>query len=787
MRKLLTKSLSVFTSPALTAFAAFVLVGCTPRPLPESSDELINDNWQFVRIEGELSESDSLQIIAGTLPLEATEVVNLPHTPRLESLTVNDQWQGTCFYAKELVLTREDLSKTLFIKFEAAMNLAQVHVNGRLACVHKGGYLPFIVSLDGYVQEGVNHIVVCLDNRDNKETGPKPLHLLDFNTYGGIYRNVHLIKKTNLFITDENGGRTRYGVSVNSVIAPDSSAVINARVCFANPSCQETSVHVQFVLLDKDGDIVTVGIVDTVAGRLTDVEASLKVRKAHLWSPSDPYLYTLEVGVVEGIVLKDVKSQKIGLRTLEVKPEGLYINGEQTFLRGVNRHQEYPYIGYALSDEAQWRDAWKIKEGGFDYVRCSHYPPSPAFLDACDQLGIMVLDAILGWQYFGDEIFEAHAINSSRELIRRDRNHPCVLAWELSINETQMPQSFTDTVGKIRDAEMPGSLTAGWMKANYDIYIEARQHRHGVDTARALLVSEYADWEYYAQNAGFNQDGWGDLLEEERSSRQPRHSSEARLLQQATNVQEAHNDNRSTHAFADGYWAFADYNRGYANDQEYSGAMDIFRQGKYAYEFFRSQRTAKSAKDAMIFIASECSEQSARSVRVFSNCPEIRFWAGEKEVEAYTTLEKISTNLETVPRIYNVGEQMPESLTAVGYINGKEVCRHTVRRAGGVQAITLRVDADKVAPKAGKNDPIFVHADLVDANGTVCRSESGEVTLKLTGDAMFATPEGFSRQFSTRALAGTASAVVVIGQTAGKVTLEATCGEMAQTKTFKSK
>lgn len=246
---------------------------------------------------------------------------------------------------------------------------------------------------------------------------------------------------------------------------------------------------------------------------------------------------------------------------------------------------------YALSDIAQRRDAYKIKMAGFDFVRTSHYPVSPAFLDACDEYGIFVLEPILGWQYFGDFKFEEHAKKSAREMIRRDRNRPCILAWELSINEIKMPDQFMKDIVALGHEEQPESYVAGWRKdKNYDIYIEARQHRKEAWYEKPLIVSEYGDWEYYAMNAGFEQDKWQNMLQEDRCSRQSRASGEIRMLQQATNVQEAHNDNLSTHALADGYWVMYDYNRGYVNDLEESGIMNIFRLPKYAYYFYQSQR-----------------------------------------------------------------------------------------------------------------------------------------------------------------------------------------------------
>lgn len=735
----------------------------------------INTQWTFLRTDSTFTATDSANIVAGRLPA-AMQTVDLPHTPRLEPMTVNDQWQGICYYAREIQLSGGDIKRHLYLKFEGAMNIADVYVNGAHALRHLGGYLPFIVPLDGLVHSGTNTVVVRLDNTDCSITGPKPLRLLDFNTYGGLYRDVKLITENDYHITDPQLS-PHSGICITTErINADGTATIALSVEVANLSSSDGEAQVMHAVYDAQGQ--KVAHVESHVNVKSDSTAVsyeyIQLPNARLWSPQEPNLYTVNTQIVHGSLVSDRKQTKIGIRTIEVKNEGLWLNGKKTFLRGVNRHQEYPHVGYALSDAAQWRDAYKIKHAGFDYVRCSHYPPSPAFLDACDSLGIMVLDAILGWQYFGDKAFEAHAVQSSRELIRRDKNHPCVLAWELSINETGMPKSFRDSINVVRNQELHGSYTAGWMKDGYDIYIEARQHRHGVDPAHPLIVSEYGDWEYYAQNAGFNQDGWGDLLEEERTSRQKREDGEKRMLRQALNCQEAHNDNLSTHAFADGYWVMFDYNRGYANDIEYSGISDIYRLPKFAYYFYRSQRPPRGEfmAEPMVYIASHLNNESSTDIRVYSNCEQVKLLSNGREMSEGRPIEAVSNKLTYKPLVFSL-DNLPDSLTAIGYIGGEPVCRHTVRRRGATTSLRLWADTDDVPAQAGCNDPIFVYADITDDHGTVAYDKEAEVTFTVEGDALFATDTAMTKSFTTKVLGGTAPAVLIIGKSKGTVRISA--------------
>jgi beta-galactosidase len=730
-------------------------------------DDNFNTGWQFYK---------SKDTTAFPPALVNWETVDLPHTANLEQLTVKDQWQGICFYKKKFKLDQRYYNKIISLQFDAAMNVSEVWVNGKKMTRHMGGYLPFVIELNGVARfDTINTVLVRLDNRDNPITGPKPLNILDFNMYGGLYRNAHLIVKEKIHLSNpvQAGVIAGGGVFFSTILANKWQASFEIRSHVQNETNQSAKIIIKHQLLDKSGKVVaTLQLPETYVEGQNAAEVIVKdsISAPQLWSPAIPYLYTLKTKVFANGELTDEQVTRVGIRTVHITPEGLWLNGEKTFLRGVNRHQEYPYVGYALSDAAQYRDAYKIKQAGFDFVRCSHYPVSPAFLSACDELGIMALDAILGWQYFGNNEFEKLSLRSCRELIRRDRNHPCILAWELSINEASMPKSFTDSAHIIAHEEFlyNGCYSAGWMLQSYDIYIEARQHRHKLYPEKPLLVSEYGDWEYFAQNAGFNQEEWKNLLEEERNSRQPRFAGEKRMLQQVLNIQEAHNDNLSTHAFADGYWVMFDYNRGMAPDQEYSGVMDIFRLPKYSYYFFKSQRNFSSKSifaEPVVFIASYWQPGTNKNVKVFSNCEEVELFIDGKSVgRKKPDSSSFSINLNHPPFTFNESCTRPGTIKALGYINGKIVAKHSISTPSVPDHLTLRVDESGISPT--RNDIIFVYAYINDSNNNIVYNDNREVTFNIEGATLIGPAK-------VNAQAGIATALVRTGNSSSEISITA--------------
>ncbi len=418
------------------------------------------------------------------------ERITLPHSARIEALVTGPtgsdeaQWQGICWYRRRLRLEPEAAGREVLLHFEGAMNVADVWLDGERVGRHLGGYLPFVLDLTERVKPGRDHLLaVRLDNRDNPITGPKPLAQLDFNMYHGLYRPVRLIRKDRLSITDPllADRPASGGIMVTYPRISRDTAMVRVQTHVRNGHPAPRICHVRATLRDPGGAVVVSGVSEELAlppGADADVAQEVEVGAPRLWSPAAPNLYRLDCEVLARGQVVDAESARIGIRRIAVAGNRFDINGERMFLRGANRHQEHPYIGYALSDAAQYRDARRIKEAGFDYVRLSHYPHAPAFMDACDELGLVVMDCIPGWQYFNpDPAFVELQYRNCRELVRRDRNHPCVILWEVSLNESPMPPEFVARCHAIAHEEYPGDqcITAGWMPG-YDVLLEARQH-----------------------------------------------------------------------------------------------------------------------------------------------------------------------------------------------------------------------------------------------------------------------------------------------------------------------
>jgi beta-galactosidase len=750
-----------------------------------SSTTLFNNDWQFLK---DADTSISRQLFNHNDNGIAWQQISLPHTANIEPvIKINQQWQGFCFYRKFFALNKNDAGKHIAIRIDAAMNLADVYLNGRYLLTHKGGYLPLYIDITGKALYGKeNCLLVRLNNHDNPVIPPgKPIKDLDFNFYSGIYRNAWLIKKNKVYITDAvnanqvNGG----GVLLHYSNISATQAQLKIKVQVKNDQAIKQHIQLKATLYSPAGKLV--GPAHVIAADINSkdtasIQQEISVANPALWSPLHPQLYKIVIQVINNGRIVDAVSTPTGIRQIAFKNDGFYLNGSKYVLRGTNRHQEYPYIGYALSDNAQYRDAYKIKQAGYDFVRCSHYPPSPSFLDACDQLGIFVMDSTPGWQFFGDETFQQNSLQNITDMIHRDRNHPSIILWEASLNETEMKRDYMEKAQAIVHQELPyaDTYTCGWMNAVYDVFIPARQHAKAPDywkkfNEKPIFIAEYGDWEYYAQNAGFNQTQYKDLTDEEKTSRQLRGDGEKRMLQQAANFQEAHNDNLNGNITGDAGWLMFDYKRGYAPDIESSGIMDIFRLPKFVYYFYQSQRDVNESKPT-VFIASYWNNPATKSVTVYSNCDEVElFLNGKSMAKQKPDTGKMSNNLKHAPFTFSVAYQ-PGVITAKGCINGRVVEHAECRTPLTPYAIKLTVDYSGKITAVGKSDVIFVYASIVDKNGTVIPSGKQQVSLALTGGGEIVgeqkiTPEAGIAAFLIKTL-GNAKPINISASATGLIT-----------------
>lgn len=408
-------------------FVPFLLMaaGCQPETTPvdysDATTVNFNSDWQFAR---------DINTTVVTDYFEKESEVNwkdivLPHTAHFEPLVIkNRQWQGTAFYHKFFEIKSQKSDKRLGVKFGAAMHEADIYLNGEKLTKHKGGYLPFVVDITDKVQfDQENVLLVKLNNEDNLTIPPgKPIENLDFNYFSGLYRNAYLLMDDKLHISDlMAANRVGGGLLIRSYEVSNELATVNVQADILNSDDSAQQGLVKMTLHDQDGNIVAEGQKSTEeidTKTFKKVEQEFTVSNPELWSPGNPYLYTLTVELAKDGEVIDSKREKVGIRTFHFNKDHQFVlNGEILHLRGTNRHQSYPYIGYALSDNAQYRDAYKIKKAGFNFIRTAHYPPSPVFLEACDELGILFMNAIPGWQFFGDEEFQQLAFRDIRQII----------------------------------------------------------------------------------------------------------------------------------------------------------------------------------------------------------------------------------------------------------------------------------------------------------------------------------------------------------------------------------
>ncbi len=571
-----------------------------------------------------------------TEPNAAFEEIRLPHTVRVLPYNCFDErsYQTRGIYRKRLYLPSEWAGRRLRLRFEGVMAEAAVFLNGSRVGGHRGGYTPFEVDITGQARiGGENLLTVEVDSRELPGIPPFGGQL-DYLTYGGIYREVFLLATDPVFI--ENA-------QVQSQNLLTDAPSLRVRVFLQNRGGSEAAVRVTASVLGEEGE-TAFGAIDALLpaeGEGGLVEFPLTVtRRPALWELDDPRLYETRITVKTADGGADEYRLRTGFRQAEFTEKGFFLNGRPVKLFGLNRHQSYPYVGYAMPERVQRRDADILKdELNCNIVRTSHYPQSPHFLNRCDEIGLLVFEEMPGWQFVGNEVWRREAMAGLEEMIRRDWNHPSIVLWGTRINESQDYHDFYTATARLAKELDPTRQTGGVRAIDHSEFLE------DVYTANDFVFNgANTPLRPQRQVTGLEKDV-PYLVTECNGHMFPtkRFDQEERLVEHALRHAAVHN-----HAALDDTvcgvlgWCAFDYNThcqfGSGDKICYHGVMDMFRQPKYAAYFYMSQCSPEKRGVLKIASAGAMGERSGGGVApftVFTNYDFIRIYAGERELGTY--------------------------------------------------------------------------------------------------------------------------------------------------------
>lgn len=712
-------------------------------------------------------------------------LVSLPdgieYVPTEASGCVN--YQGEVWYRKHFTPEASWKGKQLFLHFEAIMGKSKVWINGTLVNEHFGGFLPVIANVTEYIKYGEDNVIaVWADNSNDPSYPPgKPQDQLDFTYFGGIYRDCWMIVHNNVFITDPNyenetaGG----GLFVSFGQISEKSAEVRLDAHIRNLSDKSFSGKVAYQLFDKDNRLVCQAdkSFSVSKGKARQTSLTLTVENPELWEPDSPYLYQLHV------LIKDKSGQtvdgyrrRIGIRSIEFKgKDGFWLNGKPYPypLIGANRHQDFAVIGNALSNSLHWRDAKKLRDAGLRVIRNAHYPQDPAFMDACDELGLFVIVNTPGWQFWNNEpVFAQRVYSDIRNMVRRDRNHPSVWMWEPILNETWYPEDFAKNVVDILHEEYPYP----YCYAGCDVTAKGHEYfpihfTHPLNGAGGAFNTATMDPKisYFTREWGDNVDDWNS---HNSPSRVNRAWGEVPMLIQAqgyakTDYKYTCYDAlyRNTRQHMGGcLWHSFDHQRGYHPDPFYGGIMDAFRQPKLSYYMFCSQRPAETndkliaENGPMVFIANAMTPFSPKDVTVYSNCDEVclTYCKDGKQLvyKKEKTNEGMPSPVITFKDVWDVmyDKQLARArkhadsyLLAEGLVDGKVVATHKVMPARRPSQIKLWADNEGMQTTADGSDLITIVAAITDDNGNIKRLNNCHIKFEIEGPGeLVATEETFT-------------------------------------------
>ena len=571
----------------------------------------LNDGWYF-------TEQFTRQLTTLEKPEPELVPVRLPHTVKL--LPFNDfsehAYQMVSGYLRFLVPPESWRGQRVRVVFEGAAHQARVYLNGQLLAQHACGYTAFTVDLTDHLHwQGANNLTVELDSRENLDVPPFG-NVIDYLTYGGLYREVFLEVGGPALIEDLCV-RTDMDGSVRCLPDCRSAEGLTLRLAVCNESgeelvCRETGAE--------------------------ESEILLQLEHPELWDCEHPALYRLKAALKQGEKTVDERTVRFGFRRVEFRPDGFYLNEKRVQLRGLDRHQSWPYMGYAAPARAQRLDADILKyELGCNAVRTSHYPQSHHFIDRCDEIGLLVFTEIPGWQHIGGESWKAQALENTREMVLQWRNHPSIFLWGVRINESADDDELYRKTNEIAHQLDPTRPTGG---------VRNFPHSHLLED-----VYTYNDFSHHGPNRGCaprkiitREGGKGYLISEYNGHMFPTkaYDCEEKRLEHALRHARVVSDAASQPGIGGSFgWCMFDYNthRDFGSGDRicYHGVMDMFRNPKLAAAVYASQQEMTPVLE--ISSSMDIGEHPAGAlgtVAVFTNADQIRLYRNDLLVGSFS-------------------------------------------------------------------------------------------------------------------------------------------------------
>jgi beta-galactosidase len=709
----------------------------------------MNRNWRYSGSSGEGAHSKYFDD-------SGFERVAIPHANlRLPWHGFDEKtYEFVSIYRRHFKLPEEARGKRVFVDFEAAMTASTVWINGTRVGEYRGGYTPFFFELTPHLDfNGENVLALQLDSHERPEIPPFGDEI-DYLTFGGIYREVFLrvVPATfieNVFVRAKNALGAHQSVEVDCFLQhlePLREALtLEAELVDGERSLARSSQRI------PPSKVSTAAVAHTVhLDHLNHI---------NLWNLEQPNLYSVRVRLQRGTEVLDEDSRRFGFREAHFTDHGFELNGKVLKLRGLDRHQTFPFVGQAMPGRCQRRDAQILrKQLKCNIVRTSHYPQSRHFLDACDEAGLLVLEEIPGWQHIGDEGWRELSIDNVRRMIRRDWNHPSIVLWGVRINESRDDHDFysrtnalahqldpTRQTGGIRDSQESEFLEDVFTMNDFGFPLKPPNHSRYLNT-------EFVGHTYPTKTI--------DNVE--------------RLTEHTIRHARVHDQLASNPQYAGGIgWCAFDYNThanfGSGDRLCYHGVSDIFREPKPAAGFYKSQCDPVEEvvlEPAFHWARGDESVGFSKAV-VCSNCDHLKFYVGGKLLAEAEPDRVQFGHLRYAPFVVPLGELFHKwgDLRIEGYIQGKQVIAKNYSGKGVDARFDLLPDDRELIGDGADSTRVVLRVS--DEFGAIRPFANDAVRLELEGPADVIGDNPFSL------IGGTGAVWIRAKEQPGRVRLQA--------------